>query len=130
MFYRIGADVVVVLHLGFILFVVLGGFLALRWTVVAWFHVPAAIWGILIEFYRWICPLTPLENFLRRASGIAGYKGSFVDHYLIPIIYPVVLNRTVQIILGSFVLILNVVVYFFVVRKIVRGRRMDHVTEK
>ena len=123
MFHRIGADFVVVLHLSFILFVVFGGFLALRWRVLAWFHIPAAIWGVLIEFGRWICPLTPLENYLRRASGTAGYGGGFIDHYLIPVIYPVVLNRSIQIILGVTVVVLNVVIYFFVFRRRLKVRK-------
>lgn len=117
MLYRVAADFVVVHHLGFVLFVVFGGLPVFRWRYLAWFHIPAAIWGALIEFGGWICPLTPLENLLRRASGTAGYSGSFVDHYLIPIIYPVVLNRSIQIIMGVAVVVLNVVIYAFVYRR-------------
>jgi hypothetical protein len=84
---RIAADVVVVAHLVFILFVVLGGWIALRWPKIAWIHIPAAIWGALIEFAGWICPLTPLENWLREASGETGYKGGFIEHYIVPIVY-------------------------------------------
>ena len=123
MFLRVAADLVVVAHLGFILFVVFGGLLALRWRVFAWFHIPVAVWGVLIEFGRWICPLTPLENYLRRASGTAGYGGGFIDHYLIPVIYPVVLNRGIQIILGVAVLVLNVVIYFFVFKRRLKVRK-------
>jgi hypothetical protein len=85
---RIAADLVVLAHLGFILFVILGGLLVLRWPRMAWIHLPAVIWGALIEFAGWICPLTPLENWLREASGTAGYQGGFIEHYLVPIVYP------------------------------------------
>ena len=123
MFFRIAADLVVVFHFGFILYVILGGLLVLRWPVLAWFHIPAALWGALIEFAGWICPLTPLENLLRRASGTAGYGGGFIDHYLIPIIYPVVLNRSIQIVLGVAVVVLNVVIYVFVFRRRLKVRK-------
>jgi hypothetical protein len=120
MFFRVAADLVVVLHLGFILFVVFGGLLVLRWRVLAWFHIPAAVWGALIEFAGWICPLTPLENILRRASGVAGYGGGFIDHYLMPIIYPVILNRAIQIGMGVVVIVLNGAIYAFALKRIFR----------
>lgn len=113
----IAAYVIVMLHLGFILFVVFGGLLVLRWRLCALFHIPAAIWGALIEFGGWICPLTPLENLLRRASGGGGYGGGFIEHYLMPLIYPVVLNRTLQITAGIFVVILNIVIYGWVLKR-------------
>lgn len=121
MFFRIAADAVVVVHLGFILFVVFGGLLALRWRMIAWFHIPAAIWGALIEFGGWICPLTPLENVLRRAGGASGYGGGFIAHYVMPLIYPVALNRAMQLIMGIAVVILNGVVYAFVVKRSMAG---------
>jgi hypothetical protein len=125
MLFRIAADLVVVGHLSFILFVVLGGFFVLRWRILAWFHIPAAIWGALIEFGGWICPLTPLENLLRRTSGAAGYGGGFVDHYLIPIIYPVVLNRTIQISMGVVVIVLNGVIYAFILGRCLKKRKKE-----
>jgi hypothetical protein len=125
MFYRIGADIIVVLHLVFILFVVFGGGLALRWSIIAWFHIPAALWGALIEFGGWVCPLTPLENILRRAGGAAGYGGGFIHHYLMPVIYPVVLNRTIQIILGFAVIALNGVLYGFIIARTVKGKKEE-----
>lgn len=85
---RIAADLLVILHFGFIVFVGLGGFLCLRWKRVAWLQVPAAAWGAAIELRRGVCPLTPLEQRLRVAVGDAGYSGGFIEHYLIPIIYP------------------------------------------
>lgn len=115
------ADVVLVVHLLFIAFVVAGGFAAIRWPMVAWAHVPCALWGAWIEFKGIVCPLTPLENSLRRAGGEAGYGGGFIEHYVVPIIYPGGLTREMQIGMGIGVLVLNVVAYFFVVRRI-RGR--------
>ncbi|MFH1495041.1 MAG: DUF2784 domain-containing protein [Pseudomonadota bacterium] len=107
----IAADLVVLLHFGFILFVVLGGFFALKWRWLAWLHVPAALWGALIEFTGWICPLTPLENLLRQAGGDRGYTSGFIEHYLLPLIYPADLTRELQFALGMGVVILNVLVY-------------------
>ncbi len=108
---RVAADVVVVLHLAFILFVVAGGLLVLRWPRVAWLHLPAAVWGALIELAGWVCPLTPLEQRLRLAAGQEGYTGGFIENYLIPVIYPAGLTRTVQIVLGLVVVAINVGVY-------------------
>ncbi len=108
---RIAADLVVLAHLGFILFVILGGLLVLRWPRMAWVHIPAVIWGALIEFAGWVCPLTPLENWLREASGTAGYQGGFIEHYLVPIVYPDALTRETQILLGAGVLVVNCVAY-------------------
>lgn len=123
MIWRALADAVLALHLGFIVFVVLGGALALRWPRVAWLHLPAAVWGAWIEFTGGVCPLTPLENRLRRAGGEAGYTGGFIDQYLVPILYPPGLTRTHQIVLGVGVLVLNVVVYALVLRRWRAGRR-------
>ncbi|WP_454736830.1 DUF2784 domain-containing protein [Cupriavidus necator] len=105
------ADLVVVAHGLFILFVVAGGLLALRWPRVAWLHLPAAAWGVLIEWFGWICPLTPLENTLRKAAGQAGYSGGFVERYLLPLIYPPGLTPAVQLWLGLVVLVVNVAIY-------------------
>ena len=117
MLYRLLADATVVLHLVFVVFVVAGGLLVLRWPRAAWLHVPAAAWGALIEFAGWICPLTPLENWLRRQGGQVAYSTSFVEHYLIPILYPQSLTHEMQWILGGFVLVVNVAVYAIVLRR-------------
>lgn len=122
MVYRALADLVVILHLGFVLFVILGGLLALRWPRAAWFHLPAAIWGAGIEFFQGICPLTPLENHFRRLGGEAGYAGGFVEHYLLPVLYPAGLSQNVQWGLGIFVVFLNVAIYTVVWRRRVRAR--------
>jgi hypothetical protein len=107
----LAADALVLLHLAFILFALLGGLLVHRWPRVAWLHVPAVAWGALIEFNHWICPLTPLEQRLRLAAGEGGYRGGFVEHYLLPLIYPDGLTPEVQIALGLSVLGVNVLVY-------------------
>ena len=105
------ADLVLVVHLAFVLFVVLGGLLALRWPRVAWAHAPVAIYGATIEFVGFVCPLTPLEVWLRRRGGEAGYEGGFVEHYVTAALYPSGLTREVQVALGVAVLALNAVVY-------------------
>ena len=117
-FYRIAADGVVVLHLCFILFVFLGG-LTLFWRPwMVWVHVPVAAWGGIVELAGVPCPLTPLENHLRRAGNAEAYSGGFVDHYIMPIVYPPGLTRETQVILGVLILALNFGIYYkFVARK-------------
>jgi hypothetical protein len=122
MVYRTLADLVVLVHFAFVLFVVAGALLVLRWRWVAWIHVPAAVWGALIEFAGWICPLTPLEQRLRMMGGSAGYTGGFIEHYILPILYPAGLNRRVQIVLGVLVLAVNVGIYAWVVLRVLRAR--------
>ena len=113
----LAADALVVLHLTFVAFVVLGGLLVLRWPRLAWVHVPAAIWGAWIEFAGRICPLTPLENRLREAAGQQGYATGFVEHYLLPVLYPAALTRELQWMLGGAVIAVNAVVYFALWRR-------------
>ena len=117
MIYRALADLVLVVHLTFVLFVVLGGLLVLRWPRAAWLHIPAAIWGVLIEYTGWICPLTPLENSFRTRGGEMGYSGGFIEHYIQPVLYPAGLTRGTQIVLGSFVLLLNLGAYGILLTK-------------
>lgn len=114
---RLAADLVVVVHLLFVLFVVLGGLLVLKWPRVAWVHVPVAVYGALIELVGWVCPLTPLENELRRSAGEAGYEGGFVEHYLLPVLYPATYTPTVQLVLGLLVIAINVTVYAIAFRR-------------
>jgi hypothetical protein len=102
-----------------VIFVVLGGLLVLRWRWVVWLHLPAAAWGALIEFAGWICPLTPLEKWLRRQGGLGGYEGGFVEHYILPLLYPRDLTRNVQLTLGVVVIVVNLLIYWQVYR---RGR--------
>jgi uncharacterized membrane protein YhhN len=115
--YRVLADLVLVIHLAFVLFVVVGGLLVLRWPRLAWLHLPAAVWGVLIEYMGWICPLTPLENSFRVKGGEAGYSGGFIQHYVQPTLYPAGLTRSTQIVLGSIVLVLNLAAYAIVLRR-------------
>jgi hypothetical protein len=119
--YGLAADLVVVLHLAFVLFVVLGGLLALRWPRLAWIHLPVAAYGALIELVGWICPLTPLENWLRQAAGETGYEGGFVEHYLLPVLYPRALTAGLQLTLGLLVILANAAIYAAVLSR--RRRR-------
>jgi hypothetical protein len=122
--YRFLADAVVVIHFCFVLFVVLGGLLVLRWRRLMWLHLPCAAWGALIEFGGWICPLTPLENHLRALGRQPGYAGGFVEHYIVAIMYPAGLTRWMQLALGFFVLAVNGFVYW---RVFSGGRRRARV---
>jgi hypothetical protein len=115
--YRVLADLVVGVHALFVVFVVAGGLLVLRWTWVATVHLPAAVWGALIELRGWICPLTPLEKSLRAAAGQAGYPGGFIEHYVLPVLYPAGLTRGVQLGLASLVIGVNLLVYGMVLRR-------------
>jgi len=120
--YRLLADALVVFHLAFIVFAVGGGLLVLARPWVAWLHVPAALWATGIEFSGALCPLTPWEQALRVDAGQAGYAGSFIEHYLLPLIYPAGLTPRVQIVLGAAVLALNVAVYAVAWRRAYRRR--------
>lgn len=111
------ADLVVGVHFLFVLFVVLGGLLALRWGWVAYLHIPAALWGAAIEFGGWVCPLTPLEHWLRLRAGSTSYSGGFIEHYLLPVLYPSALTRTIQLVLGTLVLVLNLAIYTYLLRR-------------
>jgi len=119
----LAADAVLLLHGVFILFVVAGGLLALRWPLAAAVHVPCAAWGAYIEFSGGICPLTPLEQHLRRLAGEAGYSGGFIEHYLRPLIHFAGLTPTVQIVLGSGVIVVNLIVYGLVLGRRRAGTR-------
>jgi len=114
MFYRLLADCLVLVHLAFVVFVVAGGFLILWRPSLRWVHLPAAIWGALIEFTGWICPLTPWEQELRLKAGEVGYTGGFIEHYLLPILYPQGLTPRIQVALGLLVISVNVAIYAFV----------------
>lgn len=117
MIYRWLADLVLVLHAAFVLFVVLGGLVVLRRPRLAWLHLPAAAWGAFVEFSGWICPLTPLENALRIKGGEAGYSGGFIERYLLPALYPAGLTRPTQWVLGACVIVLNVTAYWLLYRR-------------
>ncbi len=111
MWYRVGADLVLLLHLGFVLFVIAGGLLLLKWPRIAWVHLPAAVWGAVVEFTGWICPLTPLESQLRALAGESATEADFIGRYLPPLLYPETLTREIQILLGLLVLAVNLALY-------------------
>jgi hypothetical protein len=115
MLYRCLADAVVLVHLSFVAFVVAGGLLALRWPRAAWVHVPAALWGVAVEWSGAVCPLTPLEVTLRQRGGEAGYSGGFVEHTVLPLLYPAALTHGIQLVLGLLVVAVNTIVYVAVV---------------
>jgi hypothetical protein len=121
MLYRILADLIALLHFSFILFVVFGGILVVKHPRFAAIHLPVALWGTLIEFMSWRCPLTPLENEMRRRGGEAGYAGGFIDHYIIPVIYPPGLTRGMQLAIGVGVLLINAFVYWKVLQRFRNG---------
>ncbi len=111
MIYRIAADAVVVVHAGFVAFVVLGGLLAYRWPRAVRVHLPAAIYGAAVEIGGWTCPLTPLENALRRRGGEGTYAGSFVEQHLVPLLYPGPLPGWGRWALAGVVVVVNAAVY-------------------
>ena len=123
--YPLLADLVVWIHLAFVLFVVAGGLLVMRWPGLIWIHLPAVIWGVGIELSGWICPLTPLENWLRHKGGEENYQFDFVAHYLLPMLYPQGLTRASQIALGVLVFVVNLAIYRWVFgkRKVQRFNR-------
>lgn len=114
---RVAADAVLAVHAGFVAWVVLGGFAVARRPALAWLHAPAAAWGAAISFAGWTCPLTPLENALRRAAGEAGHTGGFVEHHLLALLYPDGLTRGMQAVLGVGVVALNLFAYGLVLRR-------------
>jgi hypothetical protein len=115
--FYVAADAIVALHVVFVVFVALGGLLAFRWRWVKWVHLPAVAWGVLIECAGGVCPLTPLENVLRQRAGSRTYSGDFIEHYVLPALYPPDLTHAGQIALGSFALALNALIYWRVFRK-------------
>ena len=124
MIYRFLADLVILAHFGFIVFVLLGGLLAFRWQWMPWLHIPAMAWGGFIEFTGRICPLTPLENALRRAGGLAEYSQSFTEQYIVPIVYPAGLTRDFQVVMGIVLICLNMSIYAYLA-----WRRWNRITE-
>jgi hypothetical protein len=126
MLYRLIADSVLIVHFGFVLFVILGAVLCLRWRWAVWLHLPAVIWGIAVQLMGWRCPLTPLENHFRALGGQAGYSGGFVEHYLLSLLYPSGLTREIQIVLGLLVIAINLGVYLAIMTRLRRGTTDSH----
>ena len=117
MFWSLLADAALVAHVAFVVFVVLGGLLVLRWPRLVWAHVPCALWGAWVEVAGWVCPLTHVEVAWRRRAGEVGYTGGFLEHYVTPVLYPAGLTREIQVGLGVAVVVLNVAVYALVWRR-------------
>lgn len=117
MLFRLAADTVLLLHLAFILFALLGALLAARWRWLVWVHLPAAAWGFYVELTGRVCPLTDWENHFRRLAGQAGYAESFIEHYLLALIYPAGLTREIQFVLAGIVVIVNVALYAWLWRR-------------
>jgi len=115
--YRLLADLVVILHLAFVAFALFGGLLALKWKRIVWLHAPAVLWAAAIEFGGWVCPLTPLEIWLRGQGGELGYRSDFIEHYILPLLYPATLTREVQFVLGVVVLAVNIAGYAWLWRR-------------
>lgn len=118
MFYGLLADIVVIIHFGFVLFALFGGFAVYRWRKVMVLHLAAVVWAVVVEMFGLICPLTPLENRFRRMAGQSGYETDFVGHYLMPVLYPGSITRETQMLLGFTVLAINVLVYAFIWRRL------------
>lgn len=123
MWYRILADALVLVHIGFIIFAVLGGLLVLRRRFIAFLHLPAAGWAVFVQVSPNYCPLTSWENHLRLSGGQIGYHNSFVDHYLLPILYPPALTREIEIFLGIVVLLINMGIYAWVLHGFRRDKK-------
>ena len=125
MVYSILSQLIVLLHFAFILFVIFGAFLVLRWHKIAWIHIPFALWGMGVEYFNIICPLTPWENHFRQLAGSTVYESGFIEHYIIPLMYPEVLSRNLQFILGSIVLIINGLIYGIVICRALKKQKAD-----
>lgn len=123
MAYHLAANFLLVIHALFIAFVVLGGLFVLWRRWMAWVHLPVVAYGIAIEWIGWICPLTPLENRMRLAAGEEGYSSSFIEHYLLPLVYPAEYTRELQLLLGALVLLVNVAIYAIVLRQVAKRRK-------
>ncbi len=121
MIYRLLANLVLILHMCFVVFVICGGLLALRWRKLIWFHAPAAVWGASTEFLGLICPLTPLEVMLRQLGGSSGYQTGFIDHYITAVLYPSGLTRHLQIWLGIAAVVPNAALYVYILAHATRG---------
>ena len=121
--YLLLAAAVVVAHLVFILFVVFGGLLVRARRAWLWIHIPALVWAALLELYGWSCPLTPVENALRRAAGGTGYTTGFISHHILPVLYPAGLTREIQLALAVGVVTVNTAIYAWVAVRLHRRRR-------
>jgi hypothetical protein len=111
MIYRVLADLILVTHFAFAIFTVLGGLLVLRWRSLLWVHLSSALWGVVIQWANWTCPLTPIESYLREVGGEASYRGGFVEHYVSMVLYPENLTVELRYLLGIVLIVVNLMVY-------------------
>lgn len=125
MWFQLAADLTLIAHLLFIVFVLFGGLLALHRKLWIWFHFPAILWALWVEWAGKTCPLTPLENHFRQLASAQRYSESFVEHYLVPLIYPDTLTVSMQLALGGIVLLANIFVYLYVFQRENKTRRVD-----
>ena len=123
MIYYVTANLLVMIHLSFIVFVIAGAFIVLKWPWVILLHIPAVIWGAIVELKGWICVLTPWENNLRHLAGQEGYSGGFIEHYVVSLIYPAELTRDAQIVMGLIVITINLCVYGFIIYRLMCDKR-------
>lgn len=122
--YRLAADTMMIAHLLYIVFVIVGGFLAFRARRVLWLHVPAVLWAIYVQYVGRVCPLTTWEKGFRDLAGEAGYEGGFVEHYIVPIIYPPDMPVAMHLVLGTLVILINAGVYAALIAHARRGRAL------
>jgi len=120
---NLAASLLVLVHAAFILFVAMGGLLVMRRPKLAYVHIPCVLWGLLVEFCGWVCPLTPLEWHLLEKAGRSGYTGGFIEHYILPLVYPAELTRGMQIGFGGLVLAVNLLVYGSLIIKTINRRK-------
>jgi small-conductance mechanosensitive channel len=118
--YQLGADLLVIIHLAFIVFVIVGSIAVLRWPWLVLLHIPAAIWGAVVVINGWLCPLTPWENSLRHLAGLEGYSGGFIEYYIIPLIYPMDITHNTQVLIGVIMVVVNLFLYGFVIFRLIR----------
>ncbi|MBG7609796.1 MAG: DUF2784 domain-containing protein [Anaerolineae bacterium] len=126
MLYQIGADLLVLIHLAFIVFVIAGSVAVLRWPWLMLLHIPAVIWGAVVMINGWLCPLYPWENSLRHLAGQEGYSGGFIEYYIIPLIYPMEMTRNTQVLAGVIVVVINLCLYCFVIYQLIRKRAVGN----
>ena len=126
--YQLLADIILVAHFAFIVFVLAGGLLLLRWPRLVWLHLPAVVWVVCAELAGWVCPLTPLENYFRALGGGYAYQGDFIGHYLLPLVYPAGLTPAIQLMLAGVVIVLNLIIYAVIIRVRKRTRRFGQHT--
>ena len=119
--YEIAADLILIIHFTFVLFVVFGALLIFVSIKIVFIHIPAVIWGSYIELTNSICPLTYLENWFLHKANLTTYSEGFIQNYLVPIVYPMNLTKDLQIYLGIALIVLNIIVYVLIINKLIKN---------